>query len=133
MRQRIQKIGLSCLLIFICASSARAQQVLSDKFQSAVIPSEILGQDREIILYTTLEDAQGKNDLPTLFLLDGKENMLLVSGILSNLVRADLIPNVNLVGINTYDYDREFDLTTADTTDEIGFETGGPLNSRTLL
>ncbi|GAB4511379.1 MAG: hypothetical protein Tsb004_15740 [Allomuricauda sp.] len=107
------------------ATSIGAQEAITDKVAGMVIPSKVLGQDREIIFYTTKENPQSKNDYPTLFLLDGKENFLLVSGILSNLVRADVIPNVNLVGINTYDYDREYDLTTADTTEEIGFETGG--------
>jgi len=118
-----------CLLLFfigiISIWKLSAQELLTNKIKETSIHSTILDQDREILIFSTLGETDDTNDFPTIYLLDGKENFLLVSGLISNLVRAELLPNLNLVGINNYDYDREYNLSTKSNSDDIYFKTGG--------
>ena len=72
-----------------------------------VIESSVLDEQRETFIY----QPEPHLKLPTVYLLDGKENLLSAIGVISNLVRANVIPKVNIVGINNYDYDRTKDLT----------------------
>ncbi len=104
--------------------------MLGQKSQSGMIKtislhSTILNQDREILLYTSPNIKQESDRLPTFYLLDGKVNINLLIGLVENLERAELLPPVNIVGINTYDYDREYDLSNPATSKKINFKTGG--------
>jgi predicted alpha/beta superfamily hydrolase len=121
------KTYLITLSILLSINYLSGQNPESFGVRSVTIPSKILSEEREILIFNARgkEYAQGPNQLPTIFLLDGRENLLLTAGILSNLVRADQLPDVNLIGINTYDYNREYNLSTKSTSDEIGFESGG--------
>lgn len=118
---------LITLSILLSINHLSGQNPESFGIRSVTISSKALNEEREILIFKTRgeEYAQGPNRLPTIFLLDGRENLLLTAGILSNLVRADQLPDVNLVGINTYGYNREYNLSTKSTSDEIGFESGG--------
>lgn len=114
---------MTLLLCLFVASFLRAQQ--SNEFlstKSITLESSILDEEREIIIYSP---DNGKSRNPTLYLLDGHENLLLAVGIISNLVRADAIPPVNLVGINNYDYDRTHDLTPSQVVEEAQEQFGG--------
>ncbi|MCE7992810.1 MAG: hypothetical protein HEP71_12555 [Roseivirga sp.] len=77
------------------------------------IDSKVLGEVRELLIYSPNFESGNNLKYPTLYVLDGRENMRLTLGIISNLVRANVIPEVNVVGINNYDYDRLKDLTPA--------------------
>ncbi len=116
---------LLLFFILISVGNLSAQESLTNGIKKSSIHSKILDQEREILIFSTEGEPDRQNDFPTLYLLDGKENFLLVSGLISNLVRAELLPNLNLVGINNYDYDREYDLSTPANSEDIYFETGG--------
>lgn len=119
------KYCLPIFFIIMNIGKLPAQELLTNKIKETFIHSKILDQDREILVFSTQGSPDDINDFPTLYLLDGKVNFLLVSGLISNLVRAELLQNLNLVGINNYDYDREYNLSTHSNSDDIYFETGG--------
>lgn len=103
----------SLIIVFtltLCFAHAQKSDQ-GDFVRSVQINSEILDEERELLIYSPNFISGDKLKLPTIYLLDGRENMLLLRGIISNLVRADVIPPVNIVGINNYDYDRVHDLT----------------------
>lgn len=118
------KYILTVIFSVQCAVYSLAQDHISDRITETSIYSSVLNEEREVLIFNSLQK-EGVNDLPTIYLLDGKENFLLVSGLVSNLVRAELIPDVNLIGINNYDYEREYNLTTKSESEDIYFETGG--------
>lgn len=101
------------------------QDLLSNKIIETSINSTVLNEERKILIFSSLNKEKSESNLPTIFLLDGRENFFLVAGIISNLIKAELIPDVNLVGIITYDYDREYNLTTKSNSDDIYFDSGG--------
>lgn len=127
------KIRLLILLVLLPVCHLYGQNSENFGIRTVQISSEILNEEREILLFNTSGKQQEPNQLPTIYLLDGRENLLLVAGILSNLVRADLLPDVNLVGINTYDYDREYNLSTKSNSSDIGFESGGAENFQKFI
>lgn len=108
------------ILLFILLSWT--SNLLAQEFTSPVkrlfVESQILGENRELLLYSP----DSSKRLPTLFLLDAGQNMSLTRGIVSNLVRANVMPQVHIVGVNNYDYDRVKDLSppTASKDEEFG-------------
>lgn len=116
---------LLLFFILISVGNLSAQESLTNGIKESSIHSKILDQEREILIFCSEGEPENRNNFPTIYLLDGKENFLLVSGLISNLVRAELLPSLNLVGINNYDYDREYDLSTPANSEDIYFETGG--------
>ncbi len=120
-------------LVISLITYVQGQQDLNENVKVIQLASEILGQEREIILFSSPNISKAGDKLPTIYLLDGKVNFFLVCGLIANLERADLLPPLNLVGINTYDYDREYDLSTPAKSDDVWFKTGGTGNFQQFL
>ena len=106
------------LCIFVIHNSVLSQIDFGSQIKVLTIDSKVLEQEREVLLYSPNFVNDNKLKYPTIFLLDGRENLLLLRGIVSNLVRADVMPKVNILAINNYDYDRVFDLTPTAKIDE---------------
>ncbi|WP_299363565.1 alpha/beta hydrolase-fold protein [Winogradskyella sp.] len=123
---------LLLLVLVLCSGKVCGQNPVSENIKVTTIHSEILNQDREILIFSTKGNIDDTNDFPTIYLLDGRENFLLVVGLISNLVRADVLPDLNLVGINNYDYDREYDFSTK-SLEEVHFKTGGASNFQKFI
>lgn len=87
------------------------------------IHSEILGEDRSILIYTPDDYEHSSITYPVIYLLDGDGHLLHTAGITRFLSRNGKMPEAILVGIpNT---DRTRDLTPAQTTPDERFPTAG--------
>jgi uncharacterized protein len=121
-------------LLFFALGTHWAFSQYSNEIIQTSIYSEILKEDRKLLIYSSDQEHQTVNGYPTIYLLDGGVNFYLTIGIVSNLVRAELIPHVNVIGINNYDYDREYDFSTPNISDpNINFETGGFENFKEFI
>jgi len=75
------------------------------------IESDLLQEMRQVLVRLP-DDLREDDTYPVLYLLDGLENMLLCSGVVQNLSRAERIPEMIVIGIENHH--RLFDLTTSD-------------------
>ena len=111
------------LLFFISVLSSYGQEKLTNEIIETSINSKTLNEEREILIFNP---TNSKNNFPTIYLIDGKQNFFLVAGIISNLRRSGFITKVNLVGINTYDYERPYNLLTKNNNGrDFSFNSGG--------
>ncbi len=102
---------LVVILMVLTSPLFSQNEYLNSRIKSLKVDSEVLGEQRELLIYSPNFETGLNLRYPTLYLLDGRENMSLTLGIISNLVRANVIPEVNVIGVNNYDYDRTKDLT----------------------
>ena len=87
------------------------------------IYSEVLGEERPVMIYTPPGYELNNGDYPVMYLLDGDSHLLHTAGITDFLSRNGLMPQMVIVGIpNT---ERTRDLTPAQTTPNERFPTAG--------
>jgi len=72
------------------------------------INSDILEQEREVIVYLPIGYENGTNDYPVLYLLDGGFHFHHVSGIVSFLSSQGLMPQTIVVAIKNIDRNKDF-------------------------
>lgn len=124
---RLFSIAL-CLILF-CTNQALAQQDMAPAITLGIqtsIASEIMGEERPLLIYTPDGYAHGTGKYPVIYLLDGDSNLLHTAGTAQFLSRNGKMPEVIIVGIpNT---ERTRDLTPALSTPNDNFPTAGGAN-----
>ncbi len=118
-------------LTLLCTHQAFAQQEMSQQEMGqpitlgiqTSIDSGIMGEERQLLIYTPDGYAHGTGKYPVIYLLDGDSHLLHTAGITQFLSRNGKMPEVIIVGIpNT---DRTRDLTPALSAPNNRFPTAG--------
>jgi len=117
---------ISFLLLLFCYSSFFAQEATKDFTigKEYVVKSEILEQDRPILVYLPPDYEEKKKSYPVMYLLDGRGNFHHTTACVAFLARNRRIPEMIVIGIPNTD-DRTRDLTPETTTGKERFPTSG--------
>ncbi|MCK5137888.1 MAG: hypothetical protein KAR19_19030 [Bacteroidales bacterium] len=99
---------LAALLLFAHGSFARADGDNIIIGKTVTISSEILDEDRTMLVYLPPGYEQATEEYPVLYLLDGETHFLHGSGIVQYLSRLGLIPQMIVVAITNVDRTRDF-------------------------
>ena len=100
--------SLVALLSVVLASSAGAQD--DDAFVIGarhVVPSAVLGEDREVWVHTPASHETGRDRYPVLVLLDGPRHFHHTTGIVEFLAASRRIPEMIVVGVSNTDRTRD--------------------------
>ncbi len=104
-------------LFYSCQQNSSTKEVItknnieSDAFsigQKISIPSEILNEDRQIIISLPEGYSKSNANYPVLYLTDGFQNIEHVRGAVEILTRTGNIPPMIIVGIKSIDRERDF-------------------------
>lgn len=107
-RPRLLKLFLLPLLV-LCASAAASAQGpnLYDAPERLVVKSQVLGEERVILVRTPAGYARGSEKFPVLYMTDGDAHMQHTSGTVSFLARNARMPEMIVVGITNTDRTRD--------------------------
>lgn len=117
------KISLLAIFLICCQLSIKAQ--LAEKVELTkdnqllglgtyyTVRSEILQEDRPIIISLPKGYEEGEANYPVLYLLDGLQNIKHVVGTVELLTESGIVPPVIIVGIESLDRSRDFTPSTA--------------------
>lgn len=94
------------LFVFVVEFSAFAFDDINIG-KKLIIHSEIIGEDRPILVYVP-EELKKNEPLYVIYLLDGNDHFHTVTGIVKSLVNYELIPKTMVVGIETTNRSRDF-------------------------
>ena len=95
------------IISFLSVSvSAQSEDIILGK--KKIIKSQVLNEEREIMVYTPPGYKNPATQFPVLYLLDGKAHFLHASGVSEFLSKNGLIPQMVVVAINNIDRSRDF-------------------------
>ncbi|MBC7931620.1 MAG: hypothetical protein H7Z38_13755 [Rubrivivax sp.] len=108
-RFRLVNAALFALFaILLCADTARAQgQPLYDAPERIVVKSQVLGEERTVLVRTPAAYARGTERFPVLYMTDGDGHIQHTSGTVSFLARNARMPDMIVVGITNTDRTRD--------------------------
>ncbi|WP_299117457.1 alpha/beta hydrolase-fold protein [uncultured Winogradskyella sp.] len=110
------KKSLLLIVFTLCLNSINAQHNTATGYKSLSFKSTILSGDREIWIHTPKIEKNSLNNpqsiFPVIYVLDGEHNFHNVVGVSKALARANLMPNVIVVGITGIN--REYDYSPSD-------------------
>ncbi|HYH84531.1 MAG TPA: alpha/beta hydrolase-fold protein [Pyrinomonadaceae bacterium] len=108
-RFRLVNAALLLLLAMLLrADAARAQgQPLYDAPERIVVKSQVLGEERTVLVRTPAGYARGTERFPVLYMTDGDAHMQHTSGTVSFLARNARMPDMIVVGISNTDRTRD--------------------------
>ena len=96
------------LLLLLLAADASAQAPAADTTETLVIKSQVLGEDRTVLVRTPANYARGGGErFPVLYMTDGDAHIQHTSATLSWLARHGRIPEMIVVGITNTDRTRD--------------------------
>ena len=100
---------LSSLLLTVCLLSiaAAAQDLAPPAPQRLVVHSNVLDEDRTVLVRTPRTYDQGKDPLPVLYLTDGPDHINEIGSTIDFLVAHDRMPPLIVVGIANTDRTRD--------------------------
>lgn len=100
--------ALLTLLLLLLAADASAQAPAADTTETLVIKSQVLGEDRTILVRTPPNYARGGGErFPVLYMTDGDAHIQHTSATLAFLARNGRIPEMIVVGITNTDRTRD--------------------------
>lgn len=100
--------------MLVCLVAAKAGEKAYSIGEMKTVHSEILNEDRGVIVYTPLGYEQGTLSYPVLYLLDGDAHFHHASGIVQFLSTQGIIPQMIVVAISNVDRNRDFSPTHLD-------------------
>ncbi len=100
------RIAVSAVLLFACSTFAQQTQpiVVGERF---VIHSEVLDEDRSIVVSLPPGYVQGDTRYPVIYLLDGPSNLNHTTASKDVLARSNRMPQMIIVGIGNTDRRRD--------------------------
>ena len=107
-RPRLLKLSLMPLLVLLASSAASAQGPnLYDAPERLVVKSQVLGEERVILVRTPAGYARSSEKFPVLYMTDGDAHIQHTSGTVSFLARNARMPEMIVVGITNTDRTRD--------------------------
>lgn len=112
LRKAIYNRLISCLLLVVVVAStivnAQPDGEPLTYGLKVTIHSDILAEDRELLISTPRMYAVSNQPLPVLFLLDGEDHFYHVSSLVSFLSASEIIPNLLVVAVVNTNRDRDY-------------------------
>jgi len=106
--QRLFKLSLLPALMLLMPVASRAQvPALYDAPERLVIKSQVMGEERVILVRTPAAYARGGERFPVLYMTDGDAHIQHTSGTISFLARNARMPEMIVVGITNTDRTRD--------------------------
>ncbi|HEV3471158.1 MAG TPA: alpha/beta hydrolase-fold protein [Pyrinomonadaceae bacterium] len=96
-----------CALLLLAATAAAQGQALYDAPARFQLKSEVLGEERTILVRTPAGYERGDERFPVLYMTDGDAHLLHTSGTVQFLARNGRIPEMIVVGITNTDRTRD--------------------------
>ena len=107
-RARLAQAGLLALLALLLPSAARAQAPpLYEAPERLVIKSQVLGEERTVLVRVPAAYARGSERFAVLYMTDGDAHIQHTSGTVSFLARNARMPEMIVVGITNTDRTRD--------------------------
>jgi predicted alpha/beta superfamily hydrolase len=104
---RLLTPALLTLLLLLLAADASAQAPAPDTTESFVVKSQVLGEERTILVRTPAGYARSGERFPVLYMTDGDAHIQHTSGTVSFLARNARMPEMIVVGITNTDRTRD--------------------------
>ena len=105
---KTNKLFVTILLFLIYGTVSAQIQEDNPRAMNAVINSEILNEERDLIIYLPDDYYSSENQYPVLYLLDGRTHFHHATGAVNFLSGYDKIPHMIVVSIINLDRNRDF-------------------------